>query len=379
MSMDSISSQSSPSPGGRERTPGKCEAVLPAPTIERDVEFLSSGTICRGLFVRPGSNVPAPLMILVHGLGGVYEMRLDAFARRFAAAGYAALTFDYRNFGRSDGQPRHLLVREEQQRDIESAIAYGKTLEGVDTTRVILWGTSLAGGHVIDVASRRGDLAAAIIQCPFTDGRSSALRLSPISMMGIGLLALADTMARLLGRPPVLVALAGTHGSPALMTAGGAVQGVISLFPEGSRFSRQLSRLYRIFAAREVALGTKVTTSDADEVFAVAGMWGSILFPSGTVLINGVNATFGMQIPFWRPGKNLAKVKVPMLVCVCEADSVAPAKQTLAYARSAPSCEVKTYPYDHFGIYVGKPYEVVSKDQLEFLARTVPIAKGVGR
>jgi hypothetical protein len=23
-------------------------------------------------------------MILVHGLGGVYEMRLDAFARRFA-------------------------------------------------------------------------------------------------------------------------------------------------------------------------------------------------------------------------------------------------------------------------------------------------------
>jgi dienelactone hydrolase len=343
-------------------------------TVEREVEFVSEGATCRGLFVRPEASVHAPLIVLVHGLGAVYEMRLDAFARRFAAAGYAALTFDYRRFGRSDGQPRHLLVPEEQQRDIETAIAYGRTLDGVDPLRVVLWGTSLAGGHVIDVASRRADLSASIVQCPFSDGLSSALRLSLPSLLGVGVFAAADAIARLLRRPPVLVPLLGTYGTPALMTAPGVIQGVLALFPRGSRMSGRLSRLYRTFAARGIGLGENVTLSDADEPFPEARGVGSVLFPSGTVLINGVNGTFGIEIGLWRPGKNLSKVQAPILVCVCERDSVAPAKQTISYARSAPRCELKVYPYDHFDIYVGEPYTVVAKDQLDFLARTVPVA-----
>jgi hypothetical protein len=47
---------------------------------------------------------------------------------------------------------------------------------------------------------------------------------------------------------------------------------VLRLFPAGSRFSGQLSRLYRLFAARSVELAGNVTTSDADEPFAAA--WG---------------------------------------------------------------------------------------------------------
>lgn len=35
-----------------------------------------------------------PVIVMAHGLGGVKEMRLDAYAERFAAAGYAALVFD---------------------------------------------------------------------------------------------------------------------------------------------------------------------------------------------------------------------------------------------------------------------------------------------
>jgi uncharacterized protein len=263
-------------------------------------------------------------------------------------------------------------VREEQQRDIEAAIAYGKTLEGVDPSRLVLWGTSLAGGHVIDVASRRRDIAASIIQCPFTDGLASALRLSLLSGIGVTVLGAADAVARLLGRPPILVSLIGTSGIPALMTAGGAVRGVSSLFPPGSRLSKRLSRLYTRFAARSLRLGSNVTTSEADEAFAISRD-GSVLFPSGTVLLNGVNATFGLQITSWRPGKRLSKLEAPMLVCVCEGDSVAPAKHTLRYARAAPRCEVKRYPYDHFDIYTGEPYAVVSKDQLAFLARTAPV------
>ncbi|MBM4363042.1 MAG: alpha/beta fold hydrolase, partial [Deltaproteobacteria bacterium] len=194
--------------------------------VEREVEFVSQGETCRGLFVRPAGGLPAPLIVLGHGLGGVYEMRLDAFARRFAEAGYAALTFDYRRFGRSDGHPRHWLVREHQQQDFEAALDFGRTLEGVDPERVVIWGTSLAGGHVLDIAGRRTDLSASVIQGPFTDGLASARAISLPSLLGVVLLAAFDAIARLLGRPPVLAPLAGTYGTPALMTREDVVETV---------------------------------------------------------------------------------------------------------------------------------------------------------
>jgi pimeloyl-ACP methyl ester carboxylesterase len=102
---------------------------------------------------------------------------------------------------------------------------------------------------------------------------------------------------------------------------------------------------------------------------------GAILLPSGTALINGVSAAFGAKIAFWRPGQNLPRIRTPILVCVCEHDSVAPAEPTLRYARAAPRGEVKVYPYDHFDVYVGEAYAVVARDQLDFLARTVPVSE----
>jgi uncharacterized protein len=341
--------------------------------IETEIEFQSEGITCRGIFVKPKSGKPAPLIVLSHGLGGIYEMRLDAFARRFAEAGFAALTFDYRFFGRSDGNPRHLLVKEQQQQDIETAIAFGKTLEGVDPTRVILWGTSLAGGHMIDVSSRRKDISATIIQGPFTDGIASTLAISIPSAIFVSLFAVADAFSRVFRGRPVLVPLAGTYGTPALMTNKDVVQSVIKLFPKGSVFSKQLSSLYRTFAAKTIKLSENISTSEAEEKYKIANFTGSVILPSGTVLISGVSAIFGIKIMFWSPGKNLSKISAPMLVCVCEHDSVAPPKQTIKYASKISLCDVKVYPYGHFDIYTDEPFEVMVKDQLAFLTRVVPI------
>jgi uncharacterized protein len=350
-----------------------------SPSCEREIEFQSHGETCRGLFVRPRDGGPAPLIVLGHGLGGVYEMRLDAYARRFAEAGYAALTFDYRRFGRSDGHPRHWLVREHQQQDFEAALDYGKTLEGVDPQRVVLWGTSLAGGHVIDIAARRTDLTASIIQGPFTDGLASTSAISIPSMLGLGLFIAADAFARLLRLPPVLAPLAGTYGTPALMTKEDVVQTVLKLLPEGSRMSGRLSDLYRGFAQKKFTLPANLTTSDEPEAHPISRLTGSVRLPSGTVLITGVSAIFGLKIGFWRPGRNLHKLRAPMLVCVCEQDTVAPPKPTIKYASAAPMCELKRYPYGHFDIYTDAPYEHVVNDQLAFLQRVVPITNPAPR
>lgn len=344
--------------------------------IEQEVEFQSQGVVCRGLFVRPNSARPAPLLVLAHGLGGIYEMRLDAYARRFAEAGYAALTFDYRFFGRSDGLPRHLLTRKQQQQDIAAATDFGKTLHGVDGSRVVLWGTSLAGGHMLDVTSARTDIAATIIQAPFTDGVASVRATSLISILGISLFVVADAVSRLLGRPPVLVPLAAPPLLPALMTKPDVVQGVLNIFPQGSHLSGRLSSLYRTFAEHRMKLGNNVAQSTLAEPFSDANFVGSIILPSGTSLINGVSANFGFAIFFWRPGKKLKGLRSPVLVCACEQDSVAPSKQTIAFAKAAPSCELKVYPYGHFDIYTGEQFEIVIKDQLAFLARVVPVQSG---
>ena len=74
-----------------------------------DVWFTSGTDRVSAWLYRPDSADPVPLLVMAHGLGAVRTMRLDAYAERFSAAGYACLVFDYRNFGDSEGEPRQLL------------------------------------------------------------------------------------------------------------------------------------------------------------------------------------------------------------------------------------------------------------------------------
>ncbi|WP_310961349.1 hypothetical protein [Nocardioides terrisoli] len=75
----------------------------------------------RRVAVLPGGVVRPPVVILGHGLVATREMRLDAFAERFARAGIAAVGFPYRHFGDSTGKPRQLLSIKSQLVDWDSA------------------------------------------------------------------------------------------------------------------------------------------------------------------------------------------------------------------------------------------------------------------
>ncbi len=141
-----------------------------------DVQFASGDDRISAWLYRPPNSAGgrAPLLVMAHGLGAVRTMRLDAYAERFSAAGYACLVFDYRNFGDSEGRPRQLLDIGMQLADWAAAVAYARTLPGIDRHRIALWGTSFGGGHVIATAARLSGIAAAVVQCPFTDGVASA-------------------------------------------------------------------------------------------------------------------------------------------------------------------------------------------------------------
>src|SRR3954453_3559291 len=180
----------------------------------RDVAFPSSGDECRAWLFKPDAERP-PLVILGHGLGATREYGLEPYAQRFADAGIAALVFTYRHFGDSGGQPRQLLDIERQLGDWAAALAYARTLDAIDHDRIALWGTSFGGGHVIEAAPREGAVAAAVSQCPFTDGPAATRAASPRSLARALVPTLRDELARLRHRPPFLVPLVGPPGSTA--------------------------------------------------------------------------------------------------------------------------------------------------------------------
>jgi len=289
-----------------------------------DVWFNSGSDRISAWLYRPASDGDAPLLVMAHGLGAVRTMRLDAYAERFCEAGYACLVFDYRNFGDSEGAPRQLLDIRMQLQDWTVAVAYARTLSGIDPNRIGLWGTSFGGGHVIATAARLPGIAAVVSQCPFTDSIASLGAMSPLISARITALAVRDLIGARLGRPPVMVQTAGRPGEVALMHAPDAYPGFLGLVPDGVEMR------------------------------------------------NEVAARIGLKLLPYRPGRLAAKVPCPILFCVCETDTVAPSGPTRRYAATAPRGEIKLYPEGHFEIYVGDAFERVLADQLEFLSRHLP-------
>jgi dienelactone hydrolase len=285
-----------------------------------DLRFASGDDLISAWLYRPPGDGPAPLLVMAHGLGAVRGMRLDAYAERFSAAGYACLVFDYRNFGDSAGRPRQVLDVGMQLADWAAAVGYARTIPGIDPERIALWGTSFAGGHVIATAARLPGIAAAVVQCPFTDGLASARTITnPLIAARITARVVRDLLARQRGRPPVMVATAGKPGEVALMNTPDAYAGYLRLVPDGLDFR------------------------------------------------NEVAARIALQIFSYRPGRSTPQISCPILFCVCEADPVAPAGATLRHAAKAPRGEVRLYPEGHFAIYVDDAFDRVVADQLAFL------------
>ncbi|UJA20838.1 alpha/beta fold hydrolase [Thermoleophilia bacterium SCSIO 60948] len=296
-------------------------------TFERhDVEFESGGERCAAWLYLPGGNGPHPAIVLGHGLGATREMRLDAYAERFAAAGYACLVFDYRHFGDSGGEPRGLLSIRRELADWRAAIAYARTRRELDADRIVAWGSSFGGGHVFRIASEDDRLAAAIAQNPFADGIASLRVMSPKTLLKLQLPAIRDAVAAITGRPPVRVPTSGPPGSAALLTAPDSAPGVRRLID--------------------------ATGHDADDEVA---------------------ARFALVVAGYRPGRRASKIRCPILICACDRDTITPASAAIRLGSRAGRAQIRTYPVEHFDIYFDEAFESTIADQIAFLERVVPV------
>jgi len=140
--------------------------------LKQDITFFSEGTPIVGDLYLPeniAEEQKLPAVVLCHGFAGIKEILLPAYAKKFAQNGFAALIFDYRGFGASEGE-RGRLVPGEQTVDIRNAITFMQTLSEVDGNQIGLWGTSFGGANAMYVAAIDPRVKAISVQLTFASG-----------------------------------------------------------------------------------------------------------------------------------------------------------------------------------------------------------------
>lgn len=142
--------------------------------MRRDIEFDAEGVTLRGWMYTPDDGPgPFPAVVMAHGFSAVKEMYLDRFAEAFAAAGLAAVVFDHRNFGASDGEPRQEIDPWAQVRDYRHTITWACEQPEVDAERIGIWGSSYSGGQVIVVAAIDRRVKCVVGQVPLVSGHAN--------------------------------------------------------------------------------------------------------------------------------------------------------------------------------------------------------------
>ncbi|MEH3052602.1 MAG: alpha/beta fold hydrolase [Patulibacter minatonensis] len=351
--------------------------MLDAPD-RTDHWFTSHGTRCAAWFypAHGEADTPPPVVVMGHGLGGTRQMRLDGYARRFAAAGIAAVVFDYRGFGDSEGTPRQVVDVRQQLADRHAALAFVRSgALPVDASRVAIWGTSFGGGHVMQVAAEDEQLSAVVAQCPFSDGLVSVWRrtlANPISAFVLGAAAIVDALVgRALGRP-ILMPMAGSAWMPAFLASPDSLAGAAQQLPTGTALGASSSRWLRRFPLLRRRIGGHVELSDRVAPGGAESMWGTALLPNGAVVVNAIAARLVLTLALYRPGRALRRTgSTPILICVAGRDAVAPPGPTVKAADGLPNVEVRHFDTGHFELYLGDAFEQASADQAAFLRRTL--------
>jgi uncharacterized protein len=285
------------------------------------VTFESGGVELVGYFYRPADATgKVPCVVMGHGFSGTQD-RLFAGAERFAGAGFAVLTFDYRNFGESGGQPRQVIDIKDQREDWRAAVSWARSQPEIDPDRVALWGSSLGGTHTVFVAASDPRIAAVVAQVPYSGLPRETVGRTKGQSWHLMWLALKDRVRGWLGLSPLYVPAVGT-----------AAEGAILVDPHATEVTRSLT--------------------------AENSLWRNEVAPRVI-----------FDILRLRPLRVANKVRAPLLVTLAEGDTEAPPYLTRRLAALAPRGEARSYPVTHYEVYRPEMREQILADQLAFLKR----------
>jgi dienelactone hydrolase len=180
-----------------------CVVVLGVPRAfaqtSKDVRFYSEAVSLYGKVFYPASfstTGSAPAVVVAPGSGET-AAGVEKYAAQFAARGVVALAIDYRGWGKSGGFiyladntrwddrlrfsqhtskvriRRKRLLPEAQVTDIRNAITFLQGEPGVDPARIGVFGTGLAGSHVVAVAAMDARVKAGVAVTPVMAGKDA--------------------------------------------------------------------------------------------------------------------------------------------------------------------------------------------------------------
>jgi pimeloyl-ACP methyl ester carboxylesterase len=295
-----------------------------------EVDFRVEGERLAGWLHLPPGAGPHPCVVLLHSTAGLRQLRCYAErGRAFAAAGVAALQFDCRGFGASDGKPRQLFDVRRQAQDLQAALACARTRAELDPTRLALWGGSASCAQVLEAAAREPEVRAVVCLTPFVPGRSTQ-RSARTPIGRLALAVLADRLRLALGRAPHGVAVGGVPGETAILVREDAAARERSMLPPDARLDES---------------GQRAELGD------------------GIVWENRVVLRPRLRTP--HPLRLAPRIGAPLLVLAGERDELCPPGPAAELARRAPRGQLERLPGGHFDLYDGAGIEI----ETSFLAR----------
>jgi dienelactone hydrolase len=287
-----------------------------------DAAFPVGGANCAAWLYRPDSapvsaatEAGVPCVVMAHGFSLTRHEGLDAYAERFAAAGAAVVAFDHRYLGDSGGAPRQRFRKRAQLEDWRAAIEYARALAGIDPERIVLWGFSFSGGHVVTLAERDHRLAAVIALCPFVNGFRRVMSTPLLLAAWIMPRALADLAGR-----HNLIPVTAPSGGRAAMTLPGERDGFAKIVLPSSSWRNEIS----------------------PAVFAT--------------------------VAFHRPLTRASQIRCPIWIGVGDRDVSVDRRSIERLATKTVHSQLERYPFDHFEPFLPENIGRVAADQIAFLA-----------
>ncbi|MCC2639568.1 MAG: alpha/beta hydrolase [Moraxellaceae bacterium] len=288
--------------------------------------FIADGDACAATLHVPEDTGARQLpgILMVGGWGSVQQALTAPFVHRFVAAGYAVMEFDFPGWGTSGGWPRQDINPWRRVRAANAALAHLKSQPQVDANRIVLWGTSFGGGHVVDLAAQHPDLYGAIIQVPMLDGVAT-VRAAPLRRL--------------------------------VQFIGYGIAG----------FLRPDAAIHIPTVARQGEFGSM----DRDNAWEALQL--GLEAQGGRKYVNRVTARSLLTMGLYRPWTRLKDVRVPMLIVGATRDTVAPFVADKVRRVANPHLQVVQIDADHFDPYFEPYFPNALKPQLSFLSEVLPV------
>lgn len=298
------------------------------------VLFDSEGAKCAGTFYLPmNATNKLSCVVLANGFSGTMDWILPDLAERFSKAGFAAFIFDYRHLGKSEGEPRQIINLKKQRTDLRNALRWVRNHTDIDKSKIALWGTSLGGSHVVEVAATDNEIAALIGNMPGIDAAKGSNIKAKAKEAGASNWQLVVASVRLL--------TAGIYD---------VVRSWFGLTPY----------YIPIYSSKGKAIFTDPSQVQRFETLAkVSATWE-----------NKIAARVLFNLPEYKEG-TVEQIHAPILITLASKDIELDNEFVKRVFSKAANAEVKEYPYNHFTMYHGQAFEEVGGDQIAFLKKTL--------